>query len=121
MAPGSHIQGLRVTNSYIDQENPTGVIDDRYFRGSGTSEAAAIASGAVALVLQKYPKMPPDQVKQFFQDNAVELFGTSALSQGAGEMNLLPMLLAKPTSKYTQRFHDSTGTGSLEAARGRIT
>jgi serine protease AprX len=119
VTPGSHIQGLRVTNSYIDQENPQGALDDRYFRGSGTSEAAAIASGAVALVLQKYPKMPPDQVKQFFQDNAVELSGPSALSQGAGELNLLPMLTAKPTSKYTQRFHNSTGTGSLEAARGQ--
>jgi serine protease AprX len=119
VTPGSHIQGLRVTNSYIDQENRQGAIDDRYFRGSGTSEAAAIASGAVALVLQKYPKMPPDQVKQFFQDNAVQLSGPSALSQGAGELNLLPMLLAKPTSKYTQRFHAATGTGSLEAARGQ--
>ena len=29
------------------------------------------------------------------------------------------MLTAKPTSKYTQQFHDSTGTGSLEAARGQ--
>jgi serine protease AprX len=119
VAPSSHLQGLRVTNSYIDAENPKGVIDDRYFRGSGTSEAAAIASGAVALVLQKYPKMPPDQVKQFFQDNAVELSGPSPLSQGAGEIDLAPMLLAKPTSKYTQRFHSSTGTGSLETARGQ--
>ena len=119
VAPGSHMQGLRVTNSYIDAENPKGAIDERYFRGTGTSEASAITSGAVALVLQKYPKMPPDQVKQFFQDSAVELSGPSALSQGAGEMNLLPMLLAKPTSKYTQRFHNSTGTGSLEAARGQ--
>ena len=119
VAPGSHLQGLRVTNSYIDAENPRGVIDERFFRGTGTSEAAAITSGAVALVLQKYPKMPADQVKQFFQDNAVGLSGPSPLSQGAGELNLLPMLTAKPTSKYTQRFHDSTGTGSLEAARGQ--
>jgi serine protease AprX len=119
VAPGSHIQGLRVRNSYIDQEHSEGVIDDRYFRGTGTSEAAAIASGAVALILDKYPKMPPDQVKQFVQDNAVELSGPSALSQGAGEINLTPMLTAKPTSKYTQRFHNATGTGSLEAARGQ--
>jgi serine protease AprX len=119
VAPGTHIQGLRVTNSYIDQDYPQGAIDDRYFRGSGTSEAAAIASGAVALVLQKYPKMSPDQVKQYFQDNAVELSGPSALSQGAGELDLASMLTSKPTSKYTQRFHAATGTGSLEAARGQ--
>ena len=54
-APGSHIQGLRVPNSCIDANHPEGFLASRYFRGSGTSEAAAIASGAIALVLQKYP------------------------------------------------------------------
>jgi serine protease AprX len=118
VAPGSHLQGLRVPNSYIDATNPTGSIDDRYFRGSGTSEAAAITSGAVALVLQKYPQMTPDQVKAFFKANAFSLTGASPLAQGSGELNLTAMLAAGTPSKYTQKFHSSTGTGSLEAARG---
>jgi serine protease AprX len=119
VAPATHLQGLRVPNSYIDASNPHGAIDDRYFRGSGTSEAAAILSGAVALVLQKYPTMSPDQVKAYFKANAISLFGASPLSQGAGEIDLLSMLPAKLPSKYTQRFHSATGTGSLESARGQ--
>jgi serine protease AprX len=119
VAPGSHLQGLRVPNSYVDASNPKAALDDRYLRGTGTSEATAIASGAVALVLQKYPKMSPDQVKAYFKANAFSLSGPSPLSQGAGELSLQPMLLAKPPSKYTQRFHDATGTGSLEVARGQ--
>jgi serine protease AprX len=119
VAPGSHLQGLRVPNSYIDATNPTGSLDNRYFRGSGTSESAAIASGAVALVLQKYPKMTPDQVKAFFSANAFSLTGPSPLAQGSGELNLTKMLVASPPSKYTQKFHLGTGTGSLEAARGQ--
>jgi serine protease AprX len=119
VAPGSHLQGLRVPNSYIDATNPTGSLDNRYFRGSGTSESAAIASGAVALVLQKYPKMTPDQVKAFFSANAFSFTGPSPLAQGSGELNLTKMLVASPPSKYTQKFHLGTGTGSLEAARGQ--
>jgi serine protease AprX len=119
VAPGSHLQGLRVPNSYIDATHPEGLIDDRYFRGSGTSEATAIASGAVALILQKYPRMSPDQVKAFFASRAVSLSGFSPLVQGAGEMNLLAMLTVAPPSKYTQKFFSSTGTGTLEGARGQ--
>ncbi len=119
VAPGAHLQGLRVPNSYIDATNPTGSLDDRYFRGSGTSEAAAIASGAVALVLQKYPNLTPDQVKAFFRDNAFDLSGPGALAQGSGELNLTAMLAARLPSKYTQKFHPASGTGSLEVARGQ--
>ena len=119
VAPGSHLQGLRVPNSYIDATNPKGVLADRYFRGSGTSEAAAVASGAVALVLEKYPKMTPDQVKAFFKVNAFGLTGPSPLSQGAGEIDLTAMLAAGPPSKYSQKFHPASGTGSLEIARGQ--
>jgi serine protease AprX len=62
--------------------------------------------------------MTPDQVKAYFADNAFSLDGASPLSQGAGEIDLKAMLSAKPPSKYTQRFHLSSGTGSLEASRG---
>ena len=63
--------------------------------------------------------MSPDQVKAYLRANAFGLSGPSPLSQGAGELNLLPMLAAGPPSKYTQKFHPATGTGSLEIARGQ--
>ena len=55
-------------NSFVDVNHPEGYVDARYFRGSGTSEATAITSGAVALVLQKYPNLTPDQVKRPKED-----------------------------------------------------
>jgi serine protease AprX len=119
VAPGSHLQGLRVGNSWIDTHHPEGAIDARYFRGSGTSQAAAIASGAVALVLQKYPTMSPDLVKRFFQMNAVKLASFDSQAQGAGEIRLGAMLTATPQWSYTgQRFTASTGGGPLERSRG---
>jgi serine protease AprX len=119
VAPGAHIQGLRVGNSWIDAHHPEGAIDARYFRGSGSSQAAAIVSGAVALVLQKYPTMSPDLVKRFFKDRAVKLASFDTQAQGAGLIRLGAMVTAKPQWSYTgQNFAAATGGGSLELSRG---
>ncbi|MGH2484099.1 MAG: S8 family serine peptidase, partial [Candidatus Limnocylindria bacterium] len=117
VAFGSHMQGLRVPNSYLDMTYPGGIIDSRYFRGSGTSQSAAITSGAVALILQKYPAMPPDQVRAFLSANAVSLSATPRL-QGKGEINLQPMLNASPPLGFGTWDVASTGIGSLELSRG---
>jgi serine protease AprX len=116
VAQGAHLQGLRVANSFIDAAHPEGLLDGRYFRGSGTSESAAIASGAAALVLQKYPGATPDQVKKLLQQTAYPI---KAKSQqiGAGELQLGPALAAAlPTA--VQTWPSSMGTGSIEASRG---
>ncbi|MGH2463604.1 MAG: S8 family serine peptidase [Candidatus Limnocylindria bacterium] len=114
---GSHMQGLRVPNAYLDATYPGGIIDSRYFRGSGTSQSAAIASGAVALILQKYPTMSPDQVRAFLSAHAVSLSVTPRL-QGKGEIDLRPMLTAALPLGFGTWDTPSTGLGSLELARG---
>jgi serine protease AprX len=119
LAPGAHLQGLRVGNSWIDAHHPEGVIDDTYFRGSGSSQAAAVMSGAVALVLQKYSTMSPDLVKRFFATKAVKLASFDSQAQGAGELRLGAMLNATPQWSYTgQNFAAANGSGSLEQSRG---
>jgi serine protease AprX len=118
VAPGSHLQGLRDPNSYIDANHPEGLLDSRYFRGSGTSEATAVVSGAVALVVQKYPSLTSDQVKKFFAANAYGLASTIGFQQGAGEIRLGQMATKSPPS-YSQKYTNSSGTGSLELSRGQ--
>ena len=117
IAPGAHIQGLRVPGSYIDQNHPEGILDGRYFRGSGTSESAAIVSGAVALLLQRHPGFTPDQTKSFLLQGAAHLSGYSSRLQGNGVVSLANMLTLSP-AKYGQSYQASTGTGSLEQSRG---
>jgi serine protease AprX len=117
VAPGSHLQGLRVPGGYLDQNHPEGVIDGRYFRGTGTSEAAAVTSGVVALLLQKYPGLKPDQVKRFLATNGVLIANTAAKAQGGGEISL-STLAQKTAPAYTQSFANATGNGSLELSRG---
>jgi serine protease AprX len=117
VAIGSHLQGLRVPGSWIDQNHPEGVVNDRYFRGTGTSQATAITSGTVALLLQKYPSMTPDEVKAFIATNSRALPGVGTEVQGAGEVDLDAMAGNRPFAA-TQTFKAARGNGSLDDARG---
>jgi serine protease AprX len=84
VAPGAHIQGLRVPNGWLDTQHPRAAFGGRFFRGSGTSEAAAIVSGAVALLLSRFPTATPDQVKLALRATAVRLSGAGEEAQGQG-------------------------------------
>ncbi|MFI5042653.1 MAG: S8 family serine peptidase, partial [Acidimicrobiales bacterium] len=118
VAPGAHLQGLRVPDSYIDVNHPGGVIDDRFFRGSGTSQSAAITSGAVALILQKYPTITPDQVKGLLKSSALYLPAVATRGKmGSGELQLTTALSLAPPSSVQYSF-PASGTGSLELSRG---
>jgi serine protease AprX len=112
------MQGLRVPGSYIDQNNPAGALSDRYFRGSGTSEATAFVSGAAADLLQRYPQLTPDQVKAMLSSSCDKLANWK--QSGCGELDMSKLLAASvPSVLSSQQYNaPSTGTGSLEASRG---
>jgi serine protease AprX len=121
IAPGRSVISLRAPGSLIDTNYPTGLINDgtgRFFKGSGTSQAAAVVSGAVALLLQQRPKLTPDQVKQLLTSTAQPLPGADPIAQGAGELNIRAAVGAPTPAKARQSFPAALGTGSLEAARG---
>ena len=62
-APGTSIESLRVPGSFIDQEHPEGYVDEQLFKGSGSSQAAAVVAGGVALLLDARPDLTPDEIK----------------------------------------------------------
>jgi serine protease AprX len=120
VAPGAHIVSLRDPGSYIDNNSgSTGAVTDTLFRGSGTSQAAAVVSGAAALLIQQRPEITPDQVKGLLQDTSVRLANTGTNQQGSGELNLANALGA-PVPDRMQNFSLSRGTGSLNWARGSV-
>jgi serine protease AprX len=121
VAPGTDIASLRVPGSLLDATYPAARFYDpatctSFFRGSGTSQSAAVASGAVALLLQQRPSLTPDQVKALLRSSARSA-SASAQVQGSGVIDVAA-LLAAPTPAAAQSFAPSTGKGSLEAARG---
>jgi serine protease AprX len=141
VAPGTSITSLRDPGSFVDQNHPEGQVDGdtsgRLFRGSGTSQAAAVVSGSVALLLQAYPNLNPDQVKGLLMAGASSVGGSSRYS-GAGQVDIdatlsvaknfvsgsgllgsiLNLVTGHSAPNYTQTFPTSTGLGSLQAARG---
>lgn len=133
MAPGRSIVGLRDPGSFVDVNHPEGLVtgdtSSRLFRGSGTSQAAAVVSGAAALLLQAQPSLTPDSVKAALVDTATPVPAVSALDGGAGELNINAALArakqittgkdaARLTAAAKQSSPAATGAGSLEAARG---
>jgi serine protease AprX len=119
VAPGTHIASLRSPGSFIDELVPTSRLADRFTRGTGTSQAAAVTSGFVADLVQRFPQATPDQIKALILDSAQELRhgeqhdGNGIISGTEALKDKLPK-----ASDAAQNFAPSSGLGSLEAARG---
>jgi serine protease AprX len=118
LAPGKSIASLRVPGSFLDDTfGATAQVGEDNFRGSGTSQAAAVISGAAALILQQRPAITPDQLKKLLTSTATALPAVKPEGQGKGELNLAKALsTATPSTK--QSYDTATGAGTLEAARG---
>jgi serine protease AprX len=117
VAPGVSIASLRDPGSTIDNAHPGAVVDTRFFRGSGTSQAAAVTSGAAALLLSAKPTLTPDKVKALLKSTATPL-AVDRAAQGAGRLDVNMASIAALPFVYRQSFTLATGTGSLEQARG---
>jgi len=127
VAPGRSIVSLRAPGSFVDVSYPAGIVagdvSARLFRGSGTSQAAAVVSGAAALVLQANPALTPDQVKATLVRTARPLAGAAAVDAGAGQLDVSAAVKAVSAKKTAvapavQVWPVATGLGSLDAARG---
>ncbi|NNF63063.1 MAG: S8 family serine peptidase [Acidimicrobiia bacterium] len=120
VAPGRSIESLRAPGSTIDRLNPGAVVDERFFKGSGTSQAAAFVSGSAALILSQRPDATPDQVKALLMSAADDMANLSGLCEGAGLINLKTAVASRAPLTSLQSFLPSTGLGTLEGARGSI-
>ena len=124
VAPGTHIESLRVPGSEIDAAYgsvATVGAPPRFFKGSGTSQATAVVSGAAADILSAHPSWSPDQVKYALDNSATRLSGQPATLQGNGEINVGRALSTMTLPLLTkQLFVPSTGLGTLEGSRGSL-
>jgi serine protease AprX len=120
VAPGASIVSLRVPESFSDRFNEAGRVGDDLVRATGTSQAAAVVSGAVALLLEARPGLTPDQVKAILIDTATFPGRGDGVEDRAGIVDVAAAVVARIPSDASQRFPVSDGSGSIELARGSI-
>jgi serine protease AprX len=134
VAPGTSLVSARNRGSYVDSNYTSGLVSGdtsgNLFRGSGTSQAAAVVSGSAALLLQAYPTLTPDQVKYALTSTADAVNNAPVSAAGAGTINLpkaldtASHLIGTDNAAATlrvaayQSYARSTGQGSIDAARG---
>lgn len=87
VAPGTAMVSLRVPGSALDLEFPTARVGKEHFRGSGTSQAAAVVTGVAARLLSAHPDLTPDQLKALLMQGAVDLPDLRE-AEGAGRVDL---------------------------------
>ena len=121
VAPGAHLQGLRVPNSFIDahaaerrarrpllpRQRHVGVGGDRRRAPSRSSS-------------DSYPTATPDQVKRFaHDDSARQLQRHDARRRARARSTSRAIARQRRVPAPARTSRRSTGTGSLERARGR--
>ena len=131
IAPGECVVSAGMTGSFLADKHPTSVSQigsETFVRGTGTSQAASVVSGAVALLLEQRPELTPDQVKSIVRSSTAMLHSNLKKNEipqpekiaGTGLLNVANAL-ATPTpsaQSSSQNHTPATGLGTLEGARG---
>ena len=130
VAPGVSLVSLRAPGSTIDAFNPDARLGLSYFKGSGTSQAAAVVSGVAARMVDANASLTPDQVKGSLiaaANGALDGPGAGAgLLDAAGAISRGdPDKSGKgggaPIPRANRGLTFSTGLGSIAASRGSET
>jgi serine protease AprX len=123
VAPGARLVSLRVADSYIEEHAGPGSLAgtpySAYRRGSGTSMATAVTSGAVALLLQRHPDWSPDRVKFALRATARKVAARSPNQVGAGLIQVQSANVAPP-GLANGGLTRTLGAEDIEAARGSV-
>ena len=90
-APGTKILSLQADGAFLPTMYPSihvaGSGNNAYMYLSGTSMAAPMVSGGVALLLQGSPNLSPAQVKFALQNGATAMTDAGLMGAGAGSVN----------------------------------
>ncbi len=104
-APGRKMVSLRSPGSTLDTIYPerrvtgTDTTNAAYFTLSGTSMAAPVVAGTVALMLERNATLAPNQVKSRLKSSATPLAVYTRLDQGAGRIDVAKTVGAISTTR----------------------
>ncbi len=93
VAPGRKMVSLRSPGSALDtlfsdrRVTAAGSLTPEYYQLSGTSMAAPVVAGIVALIVERNPTLSPAQIKKRLKSTATALSFGTAFDRGAGLVN----------------------------------
>ena len=120
VAPGRSVISLRAPGSAIDAAYPGSRVGSAYFKGSGTSFATAVTSGAAALLLDREPGLSPNQVKARLLNTAADGPVGNPNIDGLGSLDVDAAAHAGTFDSANDGVPRSLGTGSIELDRGSL-
>ena len=113
-APGNKIAAPAAPGAYLTQTYPERIVSGQgsqaYIELSGTSMAAAVVSGAAALLLEANPALTPADAKFVLQLTSSPVAGAGLIEAGAGSLNAAAavVLAAKPGDLQSSDFSGDT-------------
>jgi serine protease AprX len=119
VVPGRSIVSLRAPGSAAATGYPAARVGANAFKGSGSSQATALAAGAIALLLQNRPNLTPDQVKALITRNSRAVTPAGAADSGLRAMDLARAARDTAATR-AQTWRPSSGLGTLEGSRGSV-
>jgi len=120
VAPGTTIVATRDEGSTIDQLHQDAVVDDNYFKGTGTSQAGAVVSGVAALLYQANPSLKPSAVKSILMGSTFRAAQYRS-GGGSGMIDAAGALQSIGSGDWANTgLIKSLGAGSLEGSRGHF-
>jgi serine protease AprX len=121
VAPGVSLVSVRAHGSRADLDRPDARVGSAYFKGTGTSQAAAVVSGIAALLFEADPSLTPDEAKAALVGSSRGLGGEPGA--GSGLVDAARAVAAVVSNQYgTTEINAShapaTGVGGIESSRG---
>lgn len=109
-APGHHIVSAEAANAYLPATYPThhvtGQGPNAYIQLSGTSMAAAVVSGAAALLFEERDALRPWDARAALQLTATFMPDAGLIGAGAGNLNVLAAvaIVSRDQSAFSAKF-----------------
>ena len=113
VANGVHVMGVLPPDSVLANSEGTAHLANGLYRGSGTSQAAAVTSGVAAIFLAAHPGASPAQVKGSIRCAAVAMRGDR---DGAGLLTASTTVCADDQGMALDGSGDMTGEASFDAS-----
>jgi serine protease AprX len=127
LAPGVSLVSDRAPGSTVDTFRPVARVGTNLFKGSGTSQAAAVVAGVAARMLDADPALTNDQVKGILLATADPRLagpaggaGTVNANRAVGAVAAARRAGAPLPAAANAGLVPSTGRGTIDAGRGTL-